>query len=64
VAVTVVAPGYGFVVVHREERRACEPGSFCASPAVRRRMKGALWTATAVAVPLVTFPWWSRFVLG
>jgi mercuric ion transport protein len=64
VAGTVVALGFGFVVLHREERRACEPGTFCASPVVRRRMKWALWIATVVAVPLVTFPWWSKFVFG
>jgi mercuric ion transport protein len=64
VAGTVLALGFGFVVLHREERRACEPGSLCASPVVRRRMKWALWIATVVAVLLVTFPWWSKFVLG
>ncbi|HXF94987.1 MAG TPA: mercuric transporter MerT family protein [Gemmatimonadales bacterium] len=61
---TVLALGLGFVVLHREERKACEPGTPCASPTARRRMKRALWAATLVAIPLVTFPWWSRFVLG
>ena len=64
VAGTVLALGFGFVVMHREERRACEPGTLCASPVVRRRMKWALWTATIIAIPLLTFPWWSKFVLG
>jgi len=27
-------------------------------------MKWALWMATIIAIPLLTFPWWSRFVLG
>jgi hypothetical protein len=31
---------------------------------VRRRMKWALWMATIIAIPLLTFPWWSTFVLG
>src|SRR3989442_13437039 len=61
---TVLALGFGFVVMHREDRRACEPGTLCASPAVRRRMKWALWMATIIAIPLLTFPWWSKFVLG
>jgi len=61
---TVGALGLGFVVLHREERRACKPGTLCASPVARRRMKQALWIATIIAIPLVTFPWWSRFVLG
>jgi mercuric ion transport protein len=64
VAGTVVALGSGFVVVHREDRQACTPGSLCASPIARRRMKRALWIATIIAIPLITFPWWSRFVLG
>lgn len=59
---TVVALGFGFLVLRREERRACEPGTLCASPLARRRMKGALWIATIVAIPLVTFPWWSKFI--
>ena len=36
----------------------------CASPIARRRMKWALWTATIVSIPLLTFPWWSRFLLN
>ena len=64
VAGTVLALGFGFMVMHREERRACEPGTLCASPVVRRRMKWALWTATIIAIPLLTFPWWSKVVLG
>ncbi len=61
---SVLTLGLGFVVLQREERKACEPGSLCASPVARRRMKWALWIATLVAIPLVTFPWWSKFVFG
>lgn len=64
VAATTLFLGFGFVALRREERRACQPGQPCASPAVRRRMKRLLWIATAMAAPLVTFPWWSRFLLG
>ena len=64
VAATVVALGMGFLVLRREERKACEPGTLCASPLARRRMKRALWIATIAAITLVTFPWWSKFVLG
>ena len=63
-AATGASLGLGFFMVQREERKACEPGTPCASPAARRRMKTRLWIATAIAIPLVTFPWWSRFVLG
>lgn len=64
VAGTVLSLGGGFVVLRREEQRACEPGRLCASPQARRRMKWTLWIATAIAIPLLTFPWWSRLVLG
>jgi mercuric ion transport protein len=61
---TVLALGLGFVAVHREDRVACEPGTRCASPLARRRMKRWLWIATIVAVPLLAFPWWSKFLLS
>lgn len=64
VAGTALALGSGFVVLRREDTRACEPGTLCASPVARRRMKWALWIATIVSIPLLTFPWWSKFVLG
>jgi mercuric ion transport protein len=64
VAGTVASLGAGFVIVRREEQRACEPGTLCASPVARRRMKMALWAATIIAIPLATFPWWSAWVLG
>lgn len=60
---TVLALGLGFVAAYREDRKACEPGTLCASPQARRRMKRWLWIATAVAIPFATFPWWSQFVL-
>src|SRR3989454_9228846 len=64
VAGTVLALGFGFVVLRGEEKRACEPDTLCASPIARRRMKWALWVATIVSIPLLTFPWWSKFLLN
>lgn len=61
---TVLALSFGFVALNREEKRACEPGTLCASPIARRRMKWALWMATIISIPLLTFPWWSILVLG
>lgn len=55
--------GTGFYLVRREERKACEPGKPCADPAVRRRMKWVLWTATVIAVMFAAFPIWSVWVL-
>src|SRR6266511_243138 len=64
VAATMLFLVLGFVALRREERKACQPGQLCASPTVRRRMNRLLWIATGIAVPLLTFPWWSRFLLG
>ena len=61
---TALALGFGFAVLRREEKRACEPGRVCASPIVRRRMKWTLWLATIISLPLLTFPWWSKLLLG
>jgi len=55
--------GGGFYVLDREERAACEPGRTCAEPRVRRRMKVALWLATAAAVVFALYPVWSAWVL-
>lgn len=55
--------GLGFLLVRREDRRACEPGVLCASPRVRRRMKATLWAATGLAVLFATYPTWSGWVL-
>ena len=63
VGATVLCLGAGFLILNREEQKACEPGSLCASPVARRRMKWLLWMATGVAVPLLTFPWWSGFII-
>jgi len=60
---TAVILGFGFYVLRREERKACEPGKACADPAVRRRMKWALWAATIIAVIFAGFPIWSAWVL-
>jgi len=60
---TAVLLAGGFVMVHREEQKACEPGKPCAEPTVRRRMKIALWVATAIAVVFATFPVWAAWVI-
>lgn len=62
-AMTAAFLGLGFYLLRREERKACEPGKPCADPAVRRRMKRALWAATILAVTFASFPIWSGWVL-
>ena len=60
---TALFLGGGFLVLHRDEKRACEPGKMCANPRVRRRMKIVLWVATVIAVVFATFPSWQNLVL-
>ena len=53
----------GFYLVDREERIACETDKPCAEPAVRKRTKLMLWTATAIAAIAATYPTWSEWFL-
>ncbi len=63
VLATLLSLGAAHVIVRREQQqRACEPGSRCASPRARRWMMWSVWTGTVLAIPLLTFPWWSRFL--
>lgn len=62
-AATAVLLGLGFYLLRREERKACEPGTPCANPAVRRRMKVMLWIATVIAIVFASYPTWSLWVL-
>ena len=64
VGATILALGAGFALLRREERQACVPGSLCASPRAMRWMRGSLWAAAILAVPLLSFPWWSKFLLS
>ncbi len=60
----VLAVGSGHALLHREERKACEPGRPCAAPATRRTMKWMVWSATALALVFAAFPWWSGWILS
>lgn len=41
-AATALLLASGFWLLRREEHRACEPGTLCASPVARRNMRGNL----------------------
>lgn len=56
--VTAASLLLGFWLLDREEKLACEPGTPCASPEVRRTMRRVLWLATAVSVGFATYPRW------
>lgn len=54
---------YGFYLLGREEKAACEPGSVCTRPAARRHMRIVLWIATIAVIVLSTFPRWQTLFL-
>ncbi|MEQ9398932.1 MAG: mercuric transporter MerT family protein [Longimicrobiales bacterium] len=60
---TVLFIGLGFVLLDREEKKACEPDAACADPRARRTMRVTLWIATGLAALLATFPAWQELLL-
>ena len=66
--VTAVLLGIAFYVTYRAPLEpACEPGSLCATHGpdrMQRINRIAVWTATAVAAVVFTFPTWSAWVLA
>jgi mercuric ion transport protein len=50
------AIGYGFYLVYRRPKAACEPGSYCASPRSTRVAKAGLWVATVLVIVALGFP--------
>lgn len=58
---TVLLLGFAFYRAYRPV--PCEPGEACAVPASRKRQRLILWIVTLVALLLVTFPYYSAFVL-
>lgn len=66
-ALTVALLGAGFYVVYGRRPAVaspaavvCGPDGSCAVPRNRRRERALLWTATLIALVLLTFPQWSR----
>jgi mercuric ion transport protein len=65
-ALMVVMLGVAFYTVYGKRHLPAEavgeslPGGVCSSPRSRTRDKVLVWTATAVALALWTFPTWSR----
>ena len=60
IAVTLVFLGSGYYRVYRKPMSkpgaaACEPGSYCASPASTRVTKIALWTSTVMVAAAIAF---------
>ena len=52
----VGAIAYGFYLVYRQPKVACEDGSYCASPRSTRVTKTGLWVATFLVIVAIGFP--------
>jgi len=59
IAVTAVLLGLGYWHVYFKPKKACETGSYCATPASGRITKGALWVATVVVLLAATVNYWA-----
>ncbi len=55
IALTVLCLGYGYWVVYRKPKQACEDGMACARPLPNRLVKTMLYLATALV--LIAFAW-------
>lgn len=63
IAAAVAFLGAGFLRIYRRPRSACADETSCATPASTRLTKICLWTATALILAALTFPYTARFFL-
>ncbi len=57
VTITLAFQAFGFYMVYRKPKEACEPGSYCARPASGRLVKAALWGSTVLIIAVLVFPY-------
>jgi mercuric ion transport protein len=62
-ALTVLLLGYAFHRAYRSEDADCARGEACAIPRSRRRQRLLLWLVAAVALLLLTFPYYIGWIL-
>lgn len=55
IALTALCLGYGYWLVYRKPKQACDDGIACARPLPNRLVKTMLWLATALV--LIAFAW-------
>jgi mercuric ion transport protein len=63
-AITLGFLATGYYLVYHRPARACAEGEACARPAPRRAVKLALWTATALVIAGMAFPYAARTLLA
>ena len=59
IAATLGFLGFGYWQVYRKPKKACEEGSYCASPTSDRVVKIALWAATGLVIVALTIDLWA-----
>lgn len=59
VTLTLGFLGFGFWQVYGKSKKACEEGSYCATPASDRIVKVALWAATLLVAVALTADLWA-----
>jgi mercuric ion transport protein len=64
VAIAVGFVGYGAYLVYRKPKATCADGSYCARPASSRVAKIGLWSAGALVVIALGFPYVARAFFG
>ncbi len=63
VTITLAFQAFGFYMVYRKPKTACEPGSYCDAPASGRLVKAALWGSTVLIIAVLAFPYLVPFLL-
>ena len=61
---TLAALVYGFYLVYRTPKVACDDGAACARPISGRVMKSSLWLATLLVAAAVVFPYAAPYLLN
>jgi len=63
-AIAVGFVGYGAYLVYWKPKAACAEGSYCTRPASSRLARIGLWSAGALVIIAVGFPYLARAFLG
>lgn len=56
--------GYGYWLVYRRPKAACDDAAACARPMPNRMVKLVLWLATVLVIAAVAFPYMAPYLLG
>ncbi len=56
--------GYGYWLVYRKPKAACEEGEACARPLPNHLVKGGLWLATLLVGLAIAWPYIVPLILG